>query len=383
VFGIEEQQAVEELFRLNGGVLFAHGFDALRKGVYRVREFEAAFGKKMNVPYAQAVTSGTAALTVALKAMGVKPGDEVIIPSFTFVATIEAVIECRAVPVIVDIDESLNICPKSVREAVTKKTKALLPVHMMGAPADMDSIMRIAKDKGLLVLEDTAQGCGGTYKGKYLGTIGDTGSFSFDAGKVMITGEGGMVVTSKEDFYIRARSVHDHGHEYSKVKSRGVEGALCTGYNFRMTEIQAAIGLAQLAKLDMIIKSQRDNKKKLKDLLKPLSLKYRTINDPGELGDALIFFLDSKEQAGLFAKMMSENGLGTKNLPDAIRWHFAGYWEHIYKEYGFYQDTWQTAWKKSADLLERAIALPVMVKMSDERITEIAEKVTKIAKKVL
>lgn len=382
VFGKEEQQAINEIFEKNGGILFAHGFDALRKGIYRVREFEAAFSKKVGTPYAQAVASCTAALRVALAALGVGRGDEVIIPAFTFVATAEAVIQSGADMVVVDIDDTLNMDTLSLETAITEKTKVIIPVHMMGAPANMDAIMAIAKKHNISVLEDNAQGCGGTYKGASLGTIGDMGAFSFDAGKVMITGEGGMVVTKDRDLFVKARAYHDHGHEYSTTVSRGEEGAIGEGFNYRMTELQGAIGIVQLGKLDWIIQSQRENKRKLKAALKDFPFKYRRILDEGEIGDALIFLLDSSEQAGRFVNGLKREGLGTKNIPDAMRWHFAKHWSHMFNKYGWYKDTYKTQWKQSADLLERAVALPVMIKMTDERINEIAEKVMKLAKEV-
>ncbi len=382
VFGEEERQAINELFDINGGILFAHGFDAMRKGVYRVREFEAAFAARMSAPYAQAVSSCTAALLTGLKALGVGPGDEVILPCFTFVATCEAVIHTGATPVIVDVDASLNMDPAALEAAITPRTKVAVPVHMMGAPADLDPIMAVAAKHGIKVLEDTAQGCGGTYKGRPLGTIGDVGAFSFDAGKVIITGEGGMVICRDEATFRTARAYHDHGHEYSQTIGRGQEGALCDGFNFRMTELQGAIGLVQLGKLDMILARQRENKKRLLAEIAELPYQRRVINDQGELGDAIIFFLDTAEQAGRFVAGMAREGLGTKNLPDAMRWHFAANWEHMFKKYGWYADSYQTQWSRSADLLTRAVALPVMVKMTDARIAEIGEKLRRIAKEI-
>ena len=380
VFGEEERQAINELFDLNGGILFAHGFDAMRKGVYRVREFEKAFAARMGVPHAQAVSSCTAALLTALKAMGADPGDEVIIPSFTFVATCEAVIHTGATPVIVDVDESLNMDPAAFEAAITERTKIVVPVHMMGAPADMDPILTIAEKRGLLVLEDTAQGCGGTYKGKPLGALGHAGAFSFDAGKVIITGEGGMVTCRDEKTYTLARGYHDHGHEYSATVGRGEEGAVCDGFNLRMTELQGAIGLVQLGKLDSILASQRANKAAILSAISGLGLKKRTIHDAGELGDAIIFLFDDRDQAGRFVAGLKAEGLGTKNVPDAMRWHFAKHWGHIFAKYGWYAKTYESQWSRSADILERAVALPVMVKMTPERIAEIGDKVTKIAK---
>jgi len=382
VFGEEERQAINDLFDANGGILFAHGFDALRKGVYRVREFEAAFAAKMDVPHAQAVSSCTAALLTGLKALGVGPGDEVIIPCFTFVATCEAVIHTGATPVIVDVDASLNMAPAALEQAITGKTKVVIPVHMMGAPADMDPIMVIAAGRGLRVLEDAAQGCGGTYKGQPLGTIGDVGVYSFDAGKVIITGEGGMVVCRDKETFHTARAYHDHGHEYSQTVGRGQEGALCDGFNFRMTELHGAIGLVQLSKLDMILARQRENKKRLLAEIAELPYVRRTLHDVGELGDAIVFFLEDRAQAVRFVAGMSREGLGTKNMPDAMRWHFSAHWAHMFAKYGWYADSYREQWSRSADILERAVALPVMINMTEERIAQIGEKLRRIARAI-
>lgn len=383
VFGEEERKAINDLFDANGGILFAHGFDAMRKGVYRVREFEKAFASRMCVPYAQAVSSGSAAVKIGLIASGVGAGDEVIVPAFTFIATVEAVLEAGAIPVIVDVDDTLNINPADFEAAITPKTRAVVPVHMLGAPAEMDQILSIANRHNLKVMEDNAQGCGGSYKGQLLGTMGCAGSFSLDAGKTIITGEGGMVLTRDKAIYVRSRAFHDHGHEYSTT-SRGQDGALMVGFNYRMTELQGAIGLAQLRKLDMILSAQRENKRKLKAMLVDLPVVFRRILDEkGELADAIVFFLESKEIAAKFAQRMGQEGLGTKNLPDAMNWHFAGRWKHMIDRLPSSSEPWETRWHESANLLERAIALPIMVKMTDQRINEIGEKLRKIAKDIL
>lgn len=383
VFGEEERRALNELFDLNGGILFAHGFDAMRKGVYRVREFERAFAACMGVPHAQAVSSGSAAVKVALVATGVERNDEVIVPSFTFVATIEAVLEVGAIPVIVDVDDTLNIDATAVAAAITPRTRAIVPVHMLGAPADMDAIFEVAGKHGLKVIEDNAQGCGGSYKGRLLGTMGAAGAFSLDAGKTIMTGEGGMVISRDEGIYLRCRAYHDHGHEYSTTVGRGAEGALMTGFNYRMTELQGAIGLVQLGKLDMILAAQRENKRKLKAELAEFPVQFRRILDEGELGDAIVFFMPTRELAARFAQRMGQEGLGTKNLPDAMNWHFAGRWKHMRNRLPNPAEPWEGRWNRSADLLERAIALPVMVKMTDQRIAEIGEKLRKIGRELL
>lgn len=381
LFGEEERQAINKLFDINGGVLFAHGFDAMRKGVYRVREFEQAMAQKVGAGYAQAVSSGTAALRVAIESLGVRPGDQVIIPAFTFVATAEAVLQAGAELVIVDIDDSYTMDPAALEAAITPRTKAVIPVHMMGAPADLGKITQIAARNGIKVIEDSAQAVGGSFDGRYLGTIGDMGCYSFDAGKVLNTGEGGMVLTNNEHYFKNARGYHDHGHEYSTAVGRGQEGAIGVGFNYRMMEIQGCIGLAQLAKLDRIIASQRANKAQLKNLLRASghAWNFRRILDAGEIGDALIFKLPNRELTEQFLQKMKDLGLGTKNLPDAMRWHFARHWSHMFQRFGCYATSYETQWAKSADLLETSIAIPIMVKMTPERIEEVASKLNAIA----
>ena len=384
VFGKEEQEAIQELFDKNGGILLAHSFDAVRNRVYRVREFEKAFANRLGSPHAQAVSSGTAALKVGLKALGVGPGDEVITQSFTFVATVEAILDTGATPVIVDIDDTLNICPKSLESAITKKTKVILPVHMMGTAANMDAVMALAKKYQFKVLEDTAQACGGTYNGKFLGTIGSIGAFSTDAGKTLSTGEGGMVLASDENLFTRARAFHDHGHEYNATVGRGEEAALGWGFNYRMTELQGAIGLVQLSKLDYILEKQRENKRKLKEAIDTSRFRFRNILNPeGDIADTLVIFLESAGQARKLVAGMKKQGLGTKNLPDAISWHFAAYWSHIFSEDGSSSvESLKSRWKQSTEWLERAVALPVMVNMEDSAIDKVAETMNRLSKEL-
>ena len=384
VFGEEERNAINEIFDLNGGVMFAHGFDALRKGVYRVREYEAAYAHKMGVQHAQAVSSGTAALAVGLAALGVAPGDEVITQSHTFVATVEAIILLGAKPVIVDVDESLNMAPQCLEQAISSHTKAIIPVHMLGVPAKMDEILSIARRFDVPIMEDSAQALGGSYKGRKLGTLGQVGAYSTDAGKTLNTGEGGMVVTDDKALFDRARAYHDHGHEYSKALGRGQEGALGFGFNFRMTELQGAIGLAQLRKLDFILARQRENKRKLKAKIGNLPIRFREVPDvDGEIGDTLIFSLESADLACAFVAEMKKEGLGTKNIPDAMNWHFARNWTHMATPLQIAPEAFKTQWQASDSLLSRAIALPIMVKMDDERIETIASKLHAIAERVV
>lgn len=383
VFGKEEQDAINEIFALNGGILFAHGFDEQRKGVYRVREYEAAFKARFGTQFAQATSSGTSAIKVALKAMGIGPGDEVITQAYTFVATVEAVFETGATPVIIDVDDTLNMAADAVEAAITPRTKAIMPVHMMGEAADLDAIGAIARKHGIPLVEDTAQALGASLGGRLLGTIGDVGMFSTDAGKTLCTGEGGMIITNNEDIYKVARSYHDHGHDYTMQHDRGNEGALCRGFNYRMTELQAAIGITQLGKLDMIVGTQRANKAKLLQGL-DLGLPYRRSLDPaGDNGELIVFFMPDRERTAAFTTRMREKGLGTKNLPDAIKWHFSKHWDHMFGGHPLYDGRTKEAWSASADILECSVALPVMIKMDDARIDFVCKTLNAIAKDVL
>lgn len=377
--GKEERQAVLDVFDKYGGVLFKHGFESLRNGSFKVAEFEKAFARYLGAGYAQAVTSGTAALKVALEAFQIKTGDEVITQSFTFVATVEAIIECGATPVLTDINETLTMDPEDLESRITSKTKAVIPVHMYGAACQMDEIMAIAKKHHLLVLEDTAQAVGATHRGKKLGTIGDAGAFSFDFGKALTTGEGGMVVTSDKEIYLRAREYADHGHENNPNLPRGEDTRRRRGFNYRMMELQGAIGLIQLKKLDYAIARQRENKKKVKDAIKDIGkFGFRAFADEkGETADTLVLIFGTAEQAEKFVKGIRDRGLGTKNLPDAFNWHFAGTWDHIFAELEPYHDgSWKTLWKKSEDLLRRTVALPINIKMSEEQINKMIETIT-------
>jgi len=384
LIGEEERTAILEWFDASNGVMFAHGFDARRNGIYKVREFERVFADYFGSPYAQAVSSGSTAILVALRALGIGPGDEVITQSFTFVATVEAIIEAGATPVVAEIDDILNLDPEKLERFVTPRTKAIVPVHMAGAPADLDPIMAFARERGLLVIEDVAQAAGGTYRGRSLGTIGDAGTFSFDFAKNIATGEGGMVLFPDEESFEHARAAHDHGHEYNPSVPRGRDTRSLPGFNYRMSEIEAVVGLVQLSKLERVLEGQRRNMAALKERLAGLDLNYRRLNDAeGDTADTLIFLLDSEEQAARAVARLAERGVGTKNLPDALDWHFAATWRHM--------AAWMPALKVEGavpcachagaaacpcgDRLRRAIALPVNVLMDEAELDRVADAV--------
>jgi 8-amino-3,8-dideoxy-alpha-D-manno-octulosonate transaminase len=386
LIGKEEKEAIIDVID-RGGVFFRYGFDENRKNIFKVAEFEKRFAEYTKARYALAVSSGSAALRVALSALGIGRGDEVITQSFTFVATIEAILESGATPIIAEVDDSLNLDPRDFEAKITKNTRAVIPVHMLGVPARMDEIIKIAKDREIMVLEDSCQACGSSYKGKKTGTVGDMGCFSFDYVKTITTGEGGMVVTGREELYLRASYYHDHGHEHNSEVPRGEDSKSITGFNYRMGEIQGAIGVAQLKRLDYVLSRQRKNKNKIKGAIRHFDmLKFRDLPDEeGDGGDSLIFFLPEKEAVKRFEASLLKEGIGTKILPSASGWHYIGNWDHIInrlnrekgrKEYR------KDMWPLSEDLIRRAIAIPISVNMEDEQLNKIISGIEKAVKEV-
>jgi 8-amino-3,8-dideoxy-alpha-D-manno-octulosonate transaminase len=360
--GREELLELTDIFERANGVQFRLGFDQLRNGVFKVDLFEKNFAEKMRCKHALAVTSGTAALKVALKSLGIGPGDEVITQSFTFVATVEAIIECGATPVIAQIDDSLTLDPQSFERMITKKTKAVIPVHMLGVPCHMDSITKIAQANQIYVIEDTAWGCGGALDGRALGTIGDVGCFSFDYAKAITTGEGGMIVTNNAEIDFRARAYHDHGHENNPSFKRWEDTRHGSGFNYRMTEMQGAFGLAQLRKLEHVIQKQREIKQRVDNQLVEVfgeKIALRPVRKGSfETADAIVFSVNGRDQALACRSALVNSGLGTKILPEAVTWHFAGTWTHMRELVGRHSDL-KAHCAPSAQILERSIALPV------------------------
>jgi len=238
------------------------------------RKFEDEFAKVHGVKHAIAVSNGTVALHVALRALGIGPGDEVITSPFTFVASASSILHQNAIPIFADIDrETFNIDPASIEERITDKTKAIIAVHLCGHPAEMDEIMKIAREHNLAVIEDCAQAIGAKYKGKIVGSIGDINAFSFYLSKNITTGEGGMVLTDNDELAEKAKLIRHHGEpEWYKY--------ILLGYNYRMTELQAAIGLAQLKKLEKLNERRREIAKIYFDELEDLSALQLPIEKP-------------------------------------------------------------------------------------------------------
>lgn len=284
----------------------------------------------MQSEYAQVVSSGTAALTVALACCGVGYGDEVIIPTFTFVASFEAVLSVGAIPVLCDIDETLGLCPKAVEAAITSKTKVIMPVHMCGSMADLKPLKQICDKHDLLLIEDACQAIGGTYEGKPLGSYGDVGCFSFDYVKTITCGEGGGLITDDYDIANRAHKYQDHGHDHIGMH-RGAENHPFLGYNYRISEMHAAVGIAQLKKIDHILDLQKKNYDILKEvLLEYPEIEFRKVPENGVQSYAFVNFLLPNEETArsVQAALEKYNAEGCFYWYDN-NWHYYKKWHHL------------------------------------------------------
>lgn len=394
IFGAEEKKEIMDV--LDTGILFRYEFGAQRKGVYKVLEFEKQFAAYCGTAYGQAVTSGTAALKVALAALGVGPGDEVITQGFTFVATWEAILDIGAIPVFTEVDTTLNMDPIDLEKKITDKTRCIIPVHMLGAQARIREIVAIGKRHGIPVIEDTAQAAGGRIDGRHLGTFGDCGTFSFDAVKTMTTGEGGMIITASEELWRTMSEYHDHGHDHVvNPGARGGEGRRFIGFNYRMMELQGAIGIAQLAKLDSMIVAQKKSKAALKEAASAIpGVSFRELVD--EAGDSATFFcfiLESREQCQRVNRVLSENKAAAINFGENT-WHFYPRWEHLLAGSTVTRNGWPffepggrrrvvydpELLPASAELISRTLVYQVPVKMTEQRLQEMRTALSQAAK---
>ncbi|MGE5557216.1 MAG: DegT/DnrJ/EryC1/StrS family aminotransferase [Bacillota bacterium] len=301
----------------------------------KVKEFETLFAEKLGAKYALAVNSCTSALVTALIACGVGPGDEVIVNGYTFFASCAAIVAAKAIPVIAEVDETLTLDPDDVEAKITPSTKAVITVHMRGVPCDMDRIMAIAKKHNLKVIEDVAQAMGGTYKGKYLGTFGDCGCYSFQYHKIITAGEGGMVVTNDARLYDRCMGFHDTAACWrpDRFAEQRYEGELFCGMNFRMSELTGAVMLAQFNRLDDLLSRMRRNQKRIiRQINGAPGIKIRPVHDPeGDVGICLMFYLNDRGKVSEFIRALQAEGVNAAGvfnagIPD---WHIYAHWKHV------------------------------------------------------
>jgi 8-amino-3,8-dideoxy-alpha-D-manno-octulosonate transaminase len=365
-----------------------------------VDDFERRFADRMGAAYALGVTSGTAALITGLAALGIGPGDEVIVPAYTFVASPSAVLAVGAIPIITEVDDTLTLDPAAVRANLSPYTRAIMPVHMRGVPSQMDELRAIAREHDLVIIEDVAQACGSSYHGKPAGSIGEVGCFSLQMHKIITTGEGGILVTDQAETLFRAKCFHDSASEWRGAAWQDPDPAVRAtfqafpGMNFRMPEITAALGNVQLDRLDPMLERMRGHKAVLREAVANTGrVRLRRLPDAsGEAGIALIFFTETPELAGKVAQALVAEGVGARVLYAAGQhdWHIYACWTDILAK-----RTWNAAGypfcmarrpieyhadmcPTTLSLLERAVHLDVSPRLSEQDVRETANALDKV-----
>lgn len=350
----------------------------------KVCAFEQAFARAIGTRHALGVSSGTASLRVALAALGIGPGDEVILPAVTFIASVGAVVAAGAKPVFAEVDESLTLDPADARRKVSRRTRALMPVHLQGTACDMNELRRI----GLPILEDSAQSCGARYRGKRVGSIGEIGAFSLQYNKILTCGEGGAVTTRDRKLFERAVRYHDQG--VIRPPSGKVLGLYqpraFMGENFRMSELAGAVALAQVRKLETILRGLRRRFDAIKSGLTALGgFSFRTAPDPaGEIGIAVVFYASSRLTAVRMVDGLRRRGVPALRLYDG---------DCVYR-YPQIQNG-RTAWgrsygrypqglcPRSEDLIGRAIWLPTSLLYTDRHTRAVIRSVDEVRREVV
>lgn len=322
---------------------------------------EKKFSEYIGTQYGISTSNGTTALHLALLALDIKEGDEVIIPDFTFAATINAVLHANATPVIVDIEEdSWCIDPEEIKKAITPKTKAIIPVHIYGQPCDMDAITSIAKEHNLFIIEDCAEAHGAEYKGKKVGSFGDISCFSFFGNKVITTGEGGMCLTNSPELDEKMRILRDHGMSKEKKYWHDM-----VGYNYRMTNLQAAIGVAQLEKIDTILKNREEYENIYRDILgnvEDIHFQKNGIENRKKITWLVSITLNNADKRDELIKQLKDIGIDTRPFFYPLS-HM-----DIYKKYLFSN-------KVSSEISKRGLNLPTYATLL--KINNIKQELTK------
>ena len=382
--GAEEEAAVMEvlrskrLFRYYGAV----------EGPSAVEAFEVDVADMLGTSHAVAVASGTTALTAALAAAGVGPGDQVIVPAYTWVSTPAAVVATGAVPVIAEVDDSLTIDVADAETLVNERTRAIIPVHMRGAAADMSAVMDMARRHDLLVIEDTAQAMGGSFDGRRLGTIGDIGCFSLQYNKIITCGEGGIVISDDPELHARAQMYHDVA---ASMRAQAAGTAAIYGITCRMSELQGAVAGVQLGRLEDILAACRANRARIvyqiADVAQSQGVRLRASNDEaGDTAIALILLCPETSEAKALARMLQEVGIGAEVMfdPDEVDLHVAPHWQPILET-----RTWSTSgpwsdqggefaygperWSGTTERLSRAVHIDISPDLTSEQVAAIAD----------
>jgi 8-amino-3,8-dideoxy-alpha-D-manno-octulosonate transaminase len=396
--GEEEIEAAIRVLRSRRLIRFYGPYDPDGDSASEVDEFEQMFAARISIRYALGVTSCTASLITALAALGIGPGDEVIVPAYTMVATPSAVLAVGAIPIITEIDDSLTLDPAAVEANVTPYTKAIIPVHMRGMPVEMDAITAIAAKHDLRIVEDVAQAVGASYKGKICGSIGDIGCFSLQMHKIITTGEGGMLVTDDAETVFRAKCWHDSAAEFRGAgwmdpdpKIRDTFVAF-PGMNFRQTELTAAIGKVQLGRLDRLLERMRKHKQILREAVRDLGrVELRRITDTGEAATNLVFFTETSATSQHIAAALEAEGVYAQVLyvDDAFDWHVYAWWRDILAKrtwnrvgYPFNMAQRDIEYSRdmcpeSLDILGRAVLINVPPRLTEREVDETCEALRK------
>jgi len=351
-------------------------------GPAEVASFEREFAEHMGAKHALMVNAGSSALICALIGAGVGEGDEVIVPAYTWNATPNAVLATGALPVLAEVDESLTLDPQDVERRITPRTRAIVPVHMRGAPAAMDALTDIAGRHRLVLVEDVCQAAGASFHGRRLGTFGDAGAFSLQYNKIITTGEGGVLVTDRDDLLDLALDVHDCANSVR----RGVGLPKYPGFNFRASELMGAVARVQLSRLDGLLERMRSNHATLIVQIAGLpGLAFRRANDDeGDAGIALIAFAGSAELTGEAVGALNAEGVLAMRIydPNTPDLHIYPYWAPVL-------DAIERAGRpapdcpRTLDLLERSIHVDLSPLCNEQDLDEIAFAFEKVAKQVL
>ncbi|HQH53797.1 MAG TPA: DegT/DnrJ/EryC1/StrS family aminotransferase [Candidatus Hydrogenedentes bacterium] len=402
-FSGDRKEKLRELILGDENVSGPHLFRYYNPKPSRVAAAETAMAELIGVKHCLAVNSCTSALVASYRALGIGAGDEVIVPGYTFFATAATVGACNAIPVITDIDETLCLDPAAVEKAISARTKAIAPVHMRGASAQMDAIMDVANRHGIPVVEDVAQAGGGSFQGQKLGSIGAIGCFSFDYYKIIVSGEGGFVTTDDEWLYTRAQSWHDCAACWrpDRFARERREGELFCGENYRMSELEGAVALAQIRRAGEMLEGYRRAKKRIKDAIEPLpGLSFRRLADPeGDTGICLVMFLPDADTTRKVLEALKAEGVTAGGIYDTtVRdWHVYTYWEHILGQKSVAPDNlpWSgvpsealpeysaTMCPRTNDLLARAILLDINCHFSNSDCDAIAAGINKVMRAFL
>ena len=376
--GEEEVEAVTRVLR-SKNVFRYYG---VGDGPQEVATFEREFATHLGAKHALAVNAGSSALICGLIGAGVGPGDEVIIPAYTWNATANAVLATGAIPVLAEVDDSLTLDPVDVAAKITPQTKAVLPVHMRGAPADMDALTAIARDHELALIEDVCQAAGATFNGKRLGTFGDAGAFSLQFNKIITTGEGGVLITNRDDVYDMAIDVHDCA---GSVR-RGIGLPQFPGYNFRASELQGAVARVQLGRLDGLLERMRANQTWFAERvaeLPGLTLR-RSTDEGGDAGICLIAFAETQALAADAVDALKAEGVGAMRVysPDFIDLHIYPYWKPVLDAIARSGRPAPDC-PRTLDLVGRAIHVDLSPLCDEQDLEELALAFTKVASGVL